>query len=60
MILIGIISVQVKHCLITVNKVFLMLLVAFVFFAAAIIRKIYLRPGTGVGALQKRFGGCFR
>lgn len=28
--------------------------------AAAIVRKIYLRPGTGVGALQKRFGGAFR
>mmetsp|Transcript_33595 Transcript_33595/g.24630 ORF Transcript_33595/g.24630 Transcript_33595/m.24630 type:complete len:149 (+) Transcript_33595:35-481(+) len=28
--------------------------------AAAVIRKIYLRPGTGVGALQKRFGGAYR
>ena len=28
--------------------------------AAAVIRKIYLRKGTGVGALRKRFGGCFR
>jgi small subunit ribosomal protein S19e len=28
--------------------------------AAAIIRKIYLRPGTGVGALRKRFGGAYR
>lgn len=29
-------------------------------FLAAIIRKVYLRPGTGVGALQKRFGGNYR
>ena len=28
--------------------------------AAAIVRKIYLRPGTGVGALKKRFGGAYR
>ena len=28
--------------------------------AAAIVRKIYLRQGTGVGALQKRFGGSYR
>ena len=28
--------------------------------AAAIVRKIYLEPGTGVGTLQKRFGGGFR
>mmetsp|Transcript_7254 Transcript_7254/g.7951 ORF Transcript_7254/g.7951 Transcript_7254/m.7951 type:complete len:150 (+) Transcript_7254:46-495(+) len=28
--------------------------------AAATIRKIYLRPGSGVGALAKRFGGGFR
>ena len=28
--------------------------------AAAIIRKIYLRPGTGVGTLSGRFGGGFR
>jgi small subunit ribosomal protein S19e len=28
--------------------------------AAAIVRKIYLRQGTGVGALKKRFGGCYR
>jgi len=27
---------------------------------AAIIRKVYLRPGTGVGALRKRFGCTFR
>lgn len=27
---------------------------------AAIIRKIYLRQGTGVGALKKRFGSNFR
>ena len=28
--------------------------------AAAIVRKVYLRQGTGVGALQKRFGGAYR
>lgn len=28
--------------------------------AAAIARKIYLRQGTGVGALKKRFGGAYR
>ena len=28
--------------------------------AAAIVRKIYLREGTGVGALKKRFGGGMR
>ena len=28
--------------------------------AAAIARKIYLREGTGVGALKKRFGGNYR
>ncbi len=28
--------------------------------AAAVARKIYLRQGTGVGALQKRFGGAYR
>jgi len=28
--------------------------------AAAIVRKIYLRQGTGVGALKKRFGGAYR
>eukprot|EP01039_Chlorochromonas_danica_P004326 gene4326-4747_t len=28
--------------------------------AAAIIRKIYLRPGTGVGDLKKSFGGSYR
>mmetsp|Transcript_95 Transcript_95/g.109 ORF Transcript_95/g.109 Transcript_95/m.109 type:complete len:151 (-) Transcript_95:64-516(-) len=28
--------------------------------ASAIVRKIYLRPGTGVGALKKRFGGNYR
>ena len=28
--------------------------------AAAIVRKIYLREGTGVGALKKRFGGNYR
>jgi small subunit ribosomal protein S19e len=28
--------------------------------AAAIARKIYLRQGTGVGALKKRFGGNYR
>lgn len=28
--------------------------------AAAIVRKIYLRQGTGVGALKKRFGGSYR
>jgi small subunit ribosomal protein S19e len=28
--------------------------------AAAIVRKVYLRPGTGVGALKKRFGGNYR
>jgi small subunit ribosomal protein S19e len=27
---------------------------------AALVRKIYLRPGTGVGALKKRFGGNYR
>lgn len=27
---------------------------------AAIVRKVYLRPGTGVGALRKRFGGNYR
>ena len=27
---------------------------------AAIVRKIYLRQGTGVGALKKRFGGSYR
>jgi small subunit ribosomal protein S19e len=28
--------------------------------AAAVARKIYLRQGTGVGALRKRFGGAYR
>ncbi len=28
--------------------------------AAAIVRKVYLRQGTGVGALKKRFGGAYR
>eukprot|EP00598_Pedospumella_elongata_P007300 CAMPEP_0184986278 /NCGR_PEP_ID=MMETSP1098-20130426/15942_1 /TAXON_ID=89044 /ORGANISM="Spumella elongata, Strain CCAP 955/1" /LENGTH=149 /DNA_ID=CAMNT_0027510477 /DNA_START=38 /DNA_END=487 /DNA_ORIENTATION=+ len=28
--------------------------------AAAIVRKVYLRQGTGVGALKKRFGGNYR
>ena len=28
--------------------------------AAAVARKIYLRQGTGVGALKKRFGGAYR
>ena len=28
--------------------------------AASIARKIYLRPGTGVGALQKWYGGTYR
>ena len=28
--------------------------------AAAIVRKIYLRKGTGVGDLKKRFGGSYR
>lgn len=28
--------------------------------AAAIVRKVYLRQGTGVGALSKRFGGNYR
>lgn len=28
--------------------------------AASIVRKIYMRPGTGVGALQKRYGGAYR
>jgi small subunit ribosomal protein S19e len=28
--------------------------------AAAVARKIYLRKGTGVGALKKRFGGAYR
>eukprot|EP00286_Rhodomonas_abbreviata_P006799 CAMPEP_0181326904 /NCGR_PEP_ID=MMETSP1101-20121128/21778_1 /TAXON_ID=46948 /ORGANISM="Rhodomonas abbreviata, Strain Caron Lab Isolate" /LENGTH=149 /DNA_ID=CAMNT_0023435451 /DNA_START=37 /DNA_END=486 /DNA_ORIENTATION=- len=28
--------------------------------AAAIVRKVYLRQGTGVGALRKRFGGNYR
>ncbi|CAE7634544.1 rps1902 [Symbiodinium microadriaticum] len=27
---------------------------------AAVARKIYLRQGTGVGALKKRFGGSYR
>mmetsp|Transcript_6492 Transcript_6492/g.9786 ORF Transcript_6492/g.9786 Transcript_6492/m.9786 type:complete len:149 (-) Transcript_6492:70-516(-) len=27
---------------------------------AAVARKIYLRQGTGVGALKKRFGGAYR
>jgi ribosomal protein S19E (S16A) len=27
---------------------------------AAIVRKVYLRQGTGVGALKKRFGGNYR
>jgi small subunit ribosomal protein S19e len=27
---------------------------------AAIVRKIYLRKGTGVGDLKKRFGGSYR
>ena len=30
------------------------------YFVAAIVRKVYLRPGTGVGALTKRFGGAYR
>jgi small subunit ribosomal protein S19e len=29
-------------------------------FTAAVARKIYLRQGTGVGALRKRFGGNYR
>ena len=28
--------------------------------AAAIVRKVYLRQGTGVGALKNRFGGAYR
>jgi len=28
--------------------------------AAAIVRKVYLRQGTGVGALRRRFGGSYR
>lgn len=28
--------------------------------SAAIVRKVYLRQGTGVGALKKRFGGAYR
>jgi len=28
--------------------------------AASIARKIYLRPGTGVGALQRWYGGVYR
>merc|ERR1719331_850260 len=28
--------------------------------AASVARKIYLRPGTGVGALQKWYGGSYR
>ena len=28
--------------------------------AAAIVRKIYLREGTGVGSLKRRFGGNYR
>eukprot|EP01034_Spumella_vulgaris_P021618 gene21618-27657_t len=28
--------------------------------AAAIVRKVYLRQNTGVGALKKRFGGNYR
>jgi small subunit ribosomal protein S19e len=28
--------------------------------AAAVVRKVYLRQGTGVGALKKRFGGAHR
>lgn len=28
--------------------------------AAAVVRKVYLRQGTGVGALAKRFGGNYR
>lgn len=28
--------------------------------AAAVVRKVYLRQGTGVGALRKRFGGNYR
>ena len=27
---------------------------------AAVARKVYLRQGTGVGALRKRFGGSYR
>jgi small subunit ribosomal protein S19e len=27
---------------------------------AAVARKVYLREGTGVGALKKRFGGSYR
>ena len=30
------------------------------FLLAANVRKIYLRPGTGVGALTVRFGGSYR
>ena len=30
------------------------------YMSAAVVRKIYLRPGTGVGALKKRFGGNYR
>ena len=29
-------------------------------FAASMARKIYLRQGTGVGALRKRYGGAYR
>jgi len=28
--------------------------------AASVARKIYLSPGTGVGRLQKWYGGCYR
>ena len=28
--------------------------------AASVVRKIYLRQGTGIGALSKRYGGSYR
>lgn len=50
------------------NIFFLFLILLFLFFylficfyfLAAVARKIYLRQGTGVGALKKRFGGSYR
>lgn len=38
----------------------LYLIVSNFLFIAAVARKVYLKQGTGVGALKKRFGGAYR
>ena len=40
--------------------IFILICLSLLLVLAAIVRKVYLRPGTGVGALRKRFGGAYR